>query len=111
VLLPSVAHPLHPFSGTVDSSIKGALPTLSALPWDDDPDAMLSAIVSDHTAAVAFGTHEAVGTALGPPAPRPLDGSLGHQMRQDGGLMPVARRQDKGHACAVAFGADVDCDT
>jgi len=52
-----------------------------------------------------------VGTAFGPPAPRPLDGSLGHQMRKDGGLMPVARRQDKGHEFAVVFGADVDFGT
>jgi hypothetical protein len=38
---------------------------------------------------------------------RPLDGSLGHPLGQDRGLMAMARRQEERHELAVAFGTDV----
>src|SRR5262252_3628201 len=108
VLLQPVDQPFHPFSGAVDGPVKGALLALVALPRDGDADTMLPAIVPDRSTAIALVAHDAVGTALGPPAPHPLDGSLGHQMGKDRRLMAMARRQDERHELAVAFGTDVD---
>src|SRR2546423_4496998 len=111
VLLQPVDQPFHPFSGAVDGPVKGAFLALVALPRDGDPDTMLAAIVPDRSTAIALVAHDAVGTALGPSAPRPLDGSLSHQLGKDRGLMSMARRQDERHELAVAFGTDVDFGT
>src|SRR5712691_5526727 len=111
VLLQPVDHPLHPFSGTVDSSVKWPFPALVALPRDGDPDAVLPAILPELSTAVALVAHDAMGTALGPPSPRSLDGPLGHEVGKDWGLMPVARRQDERHELAVAFRPHVDLRT
>jgi hypothetical protein len=111
VLLQPVDQPFHSFPGAVDGPIKGAFPALVALPWDGDADTMLPAIVPDRATAIALVAHDAVGTAFGPPAPRPLDGSLAHQLGKDRRLMSMARRQDECHELAVAFGTDVDFGT
>ena|SRR5437868_12074593 len=111
VLLQPVDQPFHPFSGAVDGPVKGALLARVALPRDGDPDTLLPARVPDRSTALALVAHDAVGTALGPSAPRPLDGSLSPQLGKDRGLMAMARRQDERHARAVAFGTDVDCGT
>ena len=108
VLLHPVDHPLHPFSGAVDGPVTGAFPARVVFPRDGDPDAMPPAILPDRATTLALVAHDAVGTALGPPSPRPLDGPLGHQVGKDRGRMPVARRQDERHALAVACGTDVD---
>ena len=111
VLLQPVDQPFHPFSSAVDGPVKGAFLALVALPRDGDPDTMLPAIAPDRSTAIARGAHDTVGTALGPSAPHPLDGSLGHQMGKDRCLMAMARRQAERHELAVAFGTDVDFGT
>ena len=107
-LLQPVDHPLHPFSGTVDGAVKGALLALVALPRDGDPDAVLPTIVPDFSAAVPLVAYHTPRTTLGPAAPRPLHSSLLHQVGKDRSLMPLPRRQDQRHELAMPFSPDVD---
>ena len=107
MLLHPVDHPFHPFSGAVDGPVKGSFLALVAFPRDGDPDAVLPAIVPDLSTAVALVAHDAVGTALGPPSPHPLDGPLSHQGGKDRSLMPLARSQEERHQFPMPFGTDV----
>src|SRR2546429_9131962 len=102
-LLEPVDHPLHPFPCAVENPVKRPCVTLIPLPRNGDPDAVLPAIVPDLATAVALVAHHTVGTALGPPAPRPLDGPLGHQVGKDRGLMAGARGQAERPEPARAF--------
>jgi hypothetical protein len=110
-LFEPVDHPLHPFPCAVKSPGKRPCVTLIPLPRNGDPDTVLPALMPDRATAVALVAYNAVGTALGPPAPRPLDGPLGHQVGKDRGLMAVARRQDERHELAMAFRAHMDLGT
>ena len=65
----------------------------------------------DLVTAGALVAHKAMGTALGPPAPRPLDGPLGHQVGKDRGFMAVSRWQDERHELPMAFSAHMDLGT
>src|SRR5204862_306690 len=78
-LFEPVDHPLHPFPCAVESPGKRPCVTLIPLPRNGDPDAVLPAIVPDLATAVALVAHNAVGPALGPPAPRPPESPLCHQ--------------------------------
>jgi len=110
-LFEPVDHPLHPFPCAVESPGKRPCVTLIPLPRNGDPDAVLPAIVPDLATAVALVAHNAVGPALGPPAPRPLDSPLCHQVGKDRGLMAVPRGQDERHELAMAFSAHMDLGT
>jgi len=110
-LLEPVDHPLHPFPCAVENPVKRPCVTLIPLPRNGDPDAVLPAIVPDLATAVALVAHNAVGPALGPPAPRPLDSPLCHQVGKDRGLMAVPRGQDERHELAMAFSAHMDLGT
>jgi len=110
-LFEPVDHPLHPFPCAVESPGKRPCVTLIPLPRNGDPDAVLPAIVPDLATAVALVAHNAVGPALGPPAPRPLDSPLCHQVGKDRGLMAVPRGQDERHELAMAFRAHMDLGT
>src|SRR3989441_3355519 len=107
-LLEPVDHPLHPFPCAVENPVKRPCVTLIPLPRNGDPDAVLPAIVPDLATAVALVAHHTVGTALGPPAPRPLDSHLCHQVGEDRGLMAVPQGVDERHEHPTAFHALVD---
>src|SRR2546426_11353587 len=106
-LLEPVDHPLHPFPCAVENPVKRPCVTLIPLPRNGDPDAVLPAIVPDLATAVALVAHNAVGPALGPPAPRPLDSPLCHQVGKDRGLMAVHRGRGERAEVAMGFNRDM----
>jgi hypothetical protein len=110
-LFEPIVHPLHPFPCAGKSPGKRPCVTRIALARHGDPDAVLQARVPDRATAGALVAYHAVGTALGPPAPRPLDGPLCHHVGKDRGLMTVPRGQDERHELAMTFSPHMDLGT
>jgi hypothetical protein len=95
----------------LDGSIDGARATFMLLTWDRDPDVMLASVLSNLPAAVPFIAHDALGAALGPAWPSPLDGTGLPQRCEDHGLVALPRREHEGHQLAAPFGPHMDFGT
>ncbi len=107
-LLEPIDQPLHLVPFSVDRAVEWPATALVGLAGDRDADAASPQVRPDLPAAVALVAHDPLRTQAGPPAARPLDRPLRHELREGGRLMALARGEHEGDGLAVALAANVD---
>jgi hypothetical protein len=110
-LLTAIDQAFNPVSKTVEGAIEGTGPAVVALAWDRDPDAMLTGILPNLPAAVAFVSDDAMRAALGESCAPPLH-STGLQKRlEDRRLVLLPRGQDERQQLTTSFRSEMDFGT
>ena len=107
-LLVSVDQPLNLVALAVAGAVEGAGTMLIRLPRHGDANTMAPAIPADLATAIRLATHQTVWPGLRPASALTLHAAADHQLGKDGGLMPLAWRQQPREELAGPFRPEVD---
>jgi hypothetical protein len=110
-LLAAVDEPLDPVALAIESPIEGPCAVFVPLAGDGAPHAVLARILPNLTAAIRLVTYDAMRAVSRPASAPALHCALGHELRQESRLVPLAWGQDQRQQLAPAFGSQVDFGT
>ena len=98
----------HAVAGAVDRAVKAPRSSLVPFPRDGVPNMAPPQVLPNGPATLALVAHDAAWPAARVTTPDAFDRALLHQLLEDDGFVPLARRQDKGDRLAAAFGTHVN---